>query len=85
MFNFYVVVLVVTQQGYHAHAKNSKPHRYKKSTKIEKPSEHMGFNGKTVWRFQTKKRTETLFSTFQKPHWDTRSLKPSIEYCPFKQ
>ena len=26
----------------------------------------MGFNGKTVWRIQTKKRVETLLSSFQK-------------------
>ena len=37
-----------------------------KSTKNDGPPENMGFKGKTVSRFQTKKRTETLFSTFQK-------------------
>ena len=37
-----------------------------KSTKNEGPSENMGFNGKPVWRFQTVKRTETIFLTFQK-------------------
>ena len=36
-----------------------------KSTKKEWPFQNMSFNGKTVWRFQTKKRTETSFSTFQ--------------------
>ena len=44
----------------------SKPHDYKQKDKNEGPSEIMGFNGKTVWRLQTKKRTETLMSTFQK-------------------
>ena len=28
--------------------------------------ENMGFNGKTVWRFRTIKRTEPLYWTFQK-------------------
>ena len=38
-----------------------------KSTKNEGPPENMGFMGKTVGRFQTKKkRTETLFFTSQK-------------------
>ena len=49
-----------------------------KSTETEGPSENMGFNGKTVCRFQTKKkRTETLFSTFQKnpvEHKDPKSI-----------
>ena len=28
------------------------------------PSENMGFNGKTVWNFRRKKRTETILSIF---------------------
>ena len=32
----------------------------------EGPCENMCFNCKTVWRFQTRKRTETKFWTFQK-------------------
>ena len=65
MFNFYVVLAGPDTAGIPHKGKNSKPHPYKKSTKIEGPSENMGFNGKTVWRFQTK-RTKTLIPNFQK-------------------
>ena len=84
MFNFYVVLLVVTQQGYHVQAKTQSP-IITKSTKIEGPPENMGFKGKTVWRFQTKKRTETLFSTFKKTQWNTNTLKALVEQGPRKQ
>ena len=43
-----------------------KPHDYKQKYNNEGTFENMGFNGKTVWRFQTKKRMKTKFSTFQK-------------------
>ena len=36
-----------------------------KITKIEGPFENLGFKRKTVQKFRTIKRTETLFSTFQ--------------------
>ena len=48
-----------------------------KSIEIEEPSENMGFNGKTVWKFRTIKRTETLLSTFYKnpvEHKDPKSI-----------
>ena len=44
----------------------SKPHHYKQSTKNETPPGNIGVKGKPVCLFQTKKRAETLFSTFQK-------------------
>ena len=46
-----------------------------KSTKNEGPPENMGFKGEKVWRFQTKKRTETLFSTFQKNPMERKNPK----------
>ena len=56
------------------------------STKNEGPSENMGFNGKTVWRFQTEKRTETIISTFQKKaNGKQRTLQVSIDHGPRKQ
>ena len=38
-----------------------------KSTKKEGPSENRGLIRKTVWRFQKKVGTETIFTTFKKP------------------
>ena len=69
MFNFYVVYAghdTVTDAG-RATTRRRKfkaPSLKTKCTKKEGPPENMGFKGKTVWRFQTKKRSETLFSTF---------------------
>ena len=77
MFNFYVVLAGRDTAGIPHKGKNSKPHHYKKGTKIEGPSENMGFNGKTVWRFQTKKRTKTLIPNFQKTpvgHQDPKAI-----------
>ena len=48
MFNFYVVLPGCDTAGLPRAGENSKPHLYKKSTKIEGPSENMCFNGKTV-------------------------------------
>ena len=53
----------------------------RKSTNNEGPSENMGFNGKPVWRFQTVKRTETIFLTFQKKrNGKQRTLHVSIDH-----
>ena len=71
MFNLYVVLTshdTVTDVGRASTFRrifNSRSLQTK-STKNEGPSENMGFNGKPVWRFQTVKRTETIFLTFQK-------------------
>ena len=48
MFNFYVVLAGRDTAGLPHAGENSKPHHYKKSTKIEGPFENMCFNGKTV-------------------------------------
>ena len=57
-----------------------------KSTKNKGPSENKVFNGKTVWRFQTEKRTKTIISTFQKkPNGKQRALQVSIDHGPRKQ
>ena len=45
----------------------------------------MGFNGKTVSRFETKKRTKTFFSTFQEKQWSTWPLNTAIKYDPCNQ
>ena len=82
MFNFYVVLAGRDTSGLPHKGETSKPHQYKKGTKKEGASENMGFNGKTTWRFKTKKRTETKFSTFYKNPWNTRPLNTTIEYGP---
>ena len=85
MFNFYVVLLIVTQQGYHVQAKTQSP-IITKSTKIEGPSENMGFNWKAVWRFQMKKKNRNIIPDLsKKTQWNTRTLKASIEQGPRKQ
>ena len=52
--------------NYHVQTKIIRPMIAKKLQKKKNPFENMKFNGKTVWRLQTKKRTETIFSTLQK-------------------
>ena len=91
MFNLYVVLTshdTVTDVGRASTFRrifNSRSLQTK-STKIEGPSENMGFNGKPVWRFQTVKRTETIFLTFQKkPNGKQRTLHVSIDHGPRKQ
>ena len=65
--------------------RNCKAHAYKKSIENGGPSENMGFNGETDWRFRTIKRIETLFSTFQKNPVEHKDPKPSIEPGPGRQ
>ena len=91
MFNLYVVltsldtVTVVDRAAIFRLNFNSLSLKTK-STKNEGPSENMGFNGKTVWRFQTEKRTETMISTFQKkPNGKLRTLQVSIDHGLCKQ
>ena len=57
-----------------------------KITKNGGPPENRGYNGKPVWKFQTERRTETVFSTFQKkPNRKERTLQVSIDHGPRKQ
>ena len=67
MFNFYVLLTGRDTAGLSHKGENSKPHHYKKGTKIERPSENMGFNGKTVSRFQTKKNRNNILDLLNKP------------------
>ena len=65
MFNFYVVLAGHDKVNDAGRAttcrrKFTAPSLQTKCTKNEGPPEYMGFKGKTVWRFQTKKRTETF-------------------------
>ena len=91
MFNFYVVLTshdTVTDVGraptFRRNFNSSLLQT--KSTKNERPFENMDFNGKPVWRFQTERRTETIFSTFQKePNGKQRTLQVSIHHCSRKK
>ena len=90
MFNFYVILAgnyMVTAAGRTTTCKRkTKPHDYKKMYKNEGTFENMGFNGKTVWTFQTKKKKRNIFiDILNKMQWDSRTLKPSTEYRPCKQ
>ena len=66
IFNFYVVLAGCDPAGLPRAGKNSKPHHYKNVPKIEGPSENMWFNGKTVWRFQTKKKNRNIILDLSK-------------------
>ena len=70
MLNFYVILagqFIVTDAGRTTTCRRkTKPHDYKQKHKNEGTFENMGLKGKTVWRFQKKKRTETLISNFHK-------------------
>ena len=85
IFNFWqswpVMTKSMTLAALHLAGENSKMHHYKQNVnKNEGPSENRGLIRKTVWRFQKKIRTETLFKTFQKTQWNTReSLNESTE------
>ena len=59
------------------------PHDYEQKYKNEESFENMGFNGKTVGRFQTKKKH--ISSLDQKTPWNTRPLKTTIEFALCKQ
>ena len=91
MFNLYVVLTshnTVTDVGRAStFTRNFNfPLLQTKSTNNEGHSENMDYNGKPVWRFQTEKRTETIFSTFQKkPNGKQRALQVSIDHGPRKQ
>ena len=78
MFNFYVVLAGCDTAGLPRAGENSKLHHYQKSTKIEGPSENMCFNGKTVWRFQTKKKNRNIILDLSKKnpveHKDPKSI-----------
>ena len=54
-----------------------------KSTKNEGPLENMGLNGKTLWRFQKKKKQKRNSRAFKNTKWKTRPLNPrySGKYC----
>ena len=59
----------------------------KTNTKIERPSENMVFNGKTVWRFQPEKknRNNILDLSEKKPNGKQRTPHVSIDHGPRKQ
>ena len=91
MFNFYVVLAghdKVSDAGRATtcRRKLKAPSLQTKSTKNEVPPENMGFKGKTVWRFQTKKKNRNIILNLsKKTQWDTRTLRPSTDYRPCKQ
>ena len=67
MFNFYVVLAghdKVSDAGRATtcRRKLKAPSLQTKSTKNEGPPENMGLKGKTVWRFQTKKKEQKHYS-----------------------
>ena len=88
MFNFYVVlaghdIVTDTDRATTCRCKFKAPSLQTKSRKNEGHSENMGFNGKTIWSFQAKKKNKNIILTFQKPQWDIRTLEQSIEYRPW--
>ena len=71
MFNFYVVLAghdKVSDAGRATtcRRKLKAPSLQTKSTKNEGPPENMGFKGKTVWRFQTKKKNRNIILNLSK-------------------
>ena len=88
MFNFCVVFAghdMVTDAG-RATTRRRKfkaPSLKTKTTNNEESFENMSFSKKkNVWRFQRKKNT---FSLEQTTPWNTRPLKTTIEYGPYKE
>ena len=90
MFNFYVVLaghdkVSDASRATTCRRKFKAPSVQTKSTKNVGPPESMGFKGKTVWRFQTKKKQKHYSRSFKKTQWNTKTLKASIEQSPRKQ
>ena len=83
MFNFYIELAgldLLSDAGTTTTCRRkTKPHDDEQKYKNEQSFEKKGFNGKTVWRFQTKKIRKT-FSLDEKIPWNTRPLKTIIEY-----
>ena len=55
-----------------------------KGTKKEASLENMGFNGK-IFEDSRQKKQKQYSRPLEKPHKETSTLKPSIEYRPCKQ
>ena len=70
MSNFYVDLaahdLVSDAGTTTTYKREIKPMIMNKSTKNEESFENMGFNGKTVWRFQTKKKNRNIILDLSK-------------------
>ena len=87
MFNFYVVLaghdkVTDANMATTSRRKIKAPSLQTKSTKNEGPFENMGFNGKTVWRFQTKKEQKQNSRPFKNTQRNTRPLNATIENDP---
>ena len=90
MFNFYVVLAghdKVSDAGRATtcRRKLKAPSLQTKSTKNEEPPENMGFKGKSLKISDEKKEQKHYSQPFKKTQWDTRTLRPSIDYRPCKQ
>ena len=71
MYNFYVVLAghdMVTDasRATTCRRKFKAPSLQTNCTKNEGPPENMGFKGKTVWRFQTKKKNRNIIPDLSK-------------------
>ena len=86
MFNFYVVLAGRDKAGLSQAGENSKPLIYKRTSKIEGPSENICFKGKHFEDFRRKKKEQKPYSrAFENYQWDTKTLKPSTEIRPCKK
>ena len=75
MFNVYVVLVGRDTAELPSAGANSKPHHYKKSSKIERLSENMGLTGKPFDASDQKKRTEKNSRPCTKTQLNARILK----------
>ena len=66
MFNFYVVLAGCDTSGLPRAGENSKPHHYKKSTKIEGPSENMFQRENSLKISDEKKNRKKILDLAQK-------------------
>ena len=66
MFNFYVVLPGCDTAGLPRAGENSKPHHYKKGTKIEGPSENSVSTGKQFEDFRRKKKNRNIILELSK-------------------
>ena len=86
MFNFYVVLAGHDMMSDASRATKcmlikQNPLITNKSTKNEGPLESMGFNGKTVWRLQTKKKSRRKIASYQKHPEEHTAPKYNKVFC----
>ena len=90
MFNICVVfagraMVTVISKIFTRMSKTKTPSVQKKTTENERPSENMGFDGKTFRRFKKKKTITSLLDLYETTQKNTRTLNATVQLTPCNQ